>query len=186
MRRSCVALVLLAASMSAHAYGVHAEVCYNYACGAHATVQFDEAQWRDVAAQFDAVANAAAERAAVSSAVGWLYFHTALQTPIWHDRGGNRADGDEQGRMDCIDHSTNTTTWLRLIEARGLLHHHRVLNPVQRGFLSPHWTARLRDLATGEDWAVDSWFSEPGYPAAVMPLRLWFAGVRPQPERILQ
>jgi hypothetical protein len=185
MRRS-FALLLLAASLSPHAYAARAEVCYDYGCGAHAAVQLDDEQWHDAAVQFDEVKDSATERAAVSNAVGWLYFHAALQTPIWRDHGGNRADGDAEGRMDCIDHSTNTTTWLRLIEARGLLRHHRVLDPVRRGFFNAHWTARLRDLDTGEEWAVDSWFNEPGYPAAIMPLPLWFAGVRPQPERVAQ
>ncbi len=185
MRTPCAVLFVLAA-MGPHAYGSQADLCYNYGCGAHARVQFDEAQWQDVATQFEAATSAAAERAAVSSAVGWLYFHAAMQTPIWRDRGGNQADDGEEGRMDCIDHATNTTMWLRLIEAHGLLHHHHVLDPVQRGFFSAHWTARLRDTDTGEDWAVDTWFNEPGYPAAVMPLRRWFAGLRPQPERVIQ
>jgi hypothetical protein len=98
------------------------------------------------------------------------------------DRGGNLAGFGQQGQMDCIDESYNTTTYLKLLQRDGLLKFHRVMNRSTRFGLfagMPHSTAVIRDVASGQDYAVDSWFFDNGELPVIMPLAHWKSGWRP-------
>jgi hypothetical protein len=153
---------------------VQVSLCYNYDCRSRATVRFDAATLRELAALFAAADSPAAEREAISRAVGELYFLASLDTPIWRDRGENYNDGEVDGRMDCLDHSTNTTTLLQLFAERGWLRHHRVSERVVRGRLTwIHWSARVTEEGSGEDYVVDTWFLDPGHPATISRLGDW-------------
>ncbi len=118
----------------------------------------------------------------LSQAIGKMYRWAGEQTLIHNDRGGNFADDGQPGRMDCIDHSTTTTRFLRLLEQRGLLRWHRVLDPVRRlrflGF-AQHFSALVevkQGDEVGEQYVVDSWFVDNGEPAVILPLADWEAG----------
>ncbi len=63
--------------------------------------------------------------------------------------------------MNCIDESTNTTTYLRLFVQGGLMRWHTVEDRATRGwflFGLPHTTAVMRERASKLRYAVDSWF----------------------------
>jgi len=107
-------------------------VCYNYGCAAEQLVTYSESQLAWAREMLISAATAEGERQRLALAVGQLYGWAGEQSPIWRDRGGNYADEGVQGAMDCIDHSTTTTRLLRLLEVRGWLRFHRVLEPVRR------------------------------------------------------
>jgi hypothetical protein len=174
-------LTLAAATTAAAAVADEVAICFNYGCNERAVVHYSPLHLGQVQAQFVDAYSPAAERAAIASAVAWLYFYAGMQSPIWRDRGGNFDDDATQpGRMDCIDHSTNTTAYLRLIERYGWLKFHRVGERVQRGrVLTEHWAARVVEDASREEWVVDTWFFDPGQPAAVFPLKVWLDGAYP-------
>lgn len=163
-------------------------ICYNYGCLAEAEVHYAAHQLDQVRALLGTAQSAADEREKLSLAVGWLLGWAGEQTPISADRGGNYADQAVYGRMDCIDHSTTTTRLLRLLEARGWLRFHRVLEVVQRTryLFEVHYSAQIEELEdpAGERAAaggsarhvVDSWFRDNGQPAVVMALPDWLAG----------
>lgn len=153
-------------------------ICYNYSCSAKTPVRFAEEQLQRVRTVLERSADAFTERVAISWAVGRMYFFAGQQTPIWRDRGGNYDDDDANGRMDCIDHSTNTTSWLGVFERRGWLKFHSVMPPVKRGFFAVHWGARIVERATNEQYIVDSWFFDNGDPAAVFTHGEWRRGAR--------
>ncbi len=179
-------LVLACLAVAARAETVR--ICYNYGCLAEAEAEFDEPQPARVRALLGTAASAEDERERVAVAIGWLLGWAGRQTPIAADRGGNYADDGVRGRMDCIDQSTTTTRLLRLLEARGWLRFHRVLDPVLRvRFLfDAHYSAQIEELpevagdeATADAAArhvVDSWFRDNGQPAVVLPLPRWLAG----------
>jgi hypothetical protein len=157
-----------------------ARVCFNYGCSTQALVSFEESELEAVAAEFAGVASRDDERDAAARAVGRLYALAAERTPIGQDRGENVYDDGLEGSMDCIDHSTNTTTFLAIAERRGWLRFHRVGERVQRGwFLTVHWTATLVGRDGGGRYAVDTWFLDPGEAAFVGPLEKWRDGARP-------
>ena len=108
------------------------EVCFNSGCASRATIVLGDERLDEVAALFADVVDAVAEREAISRAVAALYRIAGEQSPIRADRAGNFSDGGVDGRMDCIDHATTTTRFLVLIEARGWLRFHRVLEPARR------------------------------------------------------
>ena len=162
-------------------------VCFNYGCLAQAEVEFDTIQLGELGLLFRQATTPVAEREAIGEAVGRLLGWAGRQSPIAADRGGNYADDAVYGRMDCIDHSTTTTRLLHLLDSRGWLRFHRVLEPAQRWrfLLFQHYSAQIEErVAEGagtppERFVVDSWFFDNGRPAAVMPLAAWMAGEGP-------
>lgn len=160
------------------------DVCYNYGCAAAGTVTFSGAQLAEAQRLLLAARDSRAERAALAPVLARMYAWAAEQTPIGNDKAGNYADGGMPGQMDCIDHSTTTTRLLRMIEARGWLRFHRVLDPVRRSFLmSQHFSAAIEDLGDGvsvirtddekRTWVVDSWYADNGKPPWIAPLDKW-------------
>ena len=173
-------ICFVCASFSARA--VEVTVCYNYGCAVQAKVEIDQEDVVLLDQLFEEVGSAAVERGSVRLAIGLMYRAAGKQTPIRNDRGGNFADDGVDGRMDCIDHSRTTTAYLKLIEARGLLNFHRVLEPIRRAplLVNDHWSARIQENESGEQYAIDSWFLDSGEPAALFPIRDWLKGAEPR------
>lgn len=162
-------------------------VCFNYGCFTRAEVIYDEGQLRNLAALLAGAHDAVQEREAISVAIGRMLAWAGQQTPISADRGGNYADDAVHGKMDCIDHSTTTTRLLRLMEKRGWLRYHRVLDRVlrRRFLIFEHYSAQIGETAAMEDddesgrYVVDTWFFDNGQPAVVLPVAKWQAGETP-------
>ncbi len=170
-RLATLALLLLACSAGAE----EVPICYNYGCAILDIVDFSETELQQISELFSMVPDAAREREAIAEAVGLFETFAGQQTPTWADMGGNAADEDAPGRMDCVDESANTTAYLRLLERRGWLHFHRVLAPVSRihWVLYTHWSARIAEIGTGREYAVDSWFHDNGEAAVIFEMEDW-------------
>lgn len=173
--------IVFLACLSFPAQAVEVTICYNYGCAAQTTIKVDHNDLAELDQLFEEVANAAVERGSIQLAIGYLNRIAGRQTPIRNDKGGNYDDEGVEGRMDCIDHSRTTTAYLKLIEARGLLSYHRILDPVHRAplWVNDHWSARIQENETGEQYAVDAWFFDNGEPAAMIPIRDWLKGADP-------
>jgi len=162
-------------------------ICYNYGCLAQAEIVYNEQQMTEIGSLLAGAKDAAQERAVLGAVVGRLLGWAGEQSPIKADRGGNYADDGVNGRMDCIDHSTTTTRLLRLIERRGALRYHRVVDRVlrRRFVIFEHYSAQIEEIAPAKAgaaparYAVDSWFFDNGRPAVVMPLARWLDGESP-------
>src|SRR5262245_15574238 len=104
-----------------------------------------------------------------------------------HDKAGMQfsATGDPT-QEDCVDVSTNTTSYLLVMQANGMLKHHTVdatmskanlgrglmgLNPVKYW---PHWSAILKEKKSGQKYAVDRWPFDQGENAAVVKVEDWY------------
>lgn len=158
------------------------ELCYNYGCARRVVVHLDGAATSAAAALFDEADDAPSERVAISLAMGMLARAASAEAPVGADLGGNGyAESHLEGRMDCVDHSTNATHYLALMNERGWIRFHdtgpRVMR--MRYLVAAHWTATIRDRSTGTEYAVDTWFRRNGYPAVVMPLATWKRGDTP-------
>ena len=189
------ALILLFLSLTASSVE-RVSVCFNYGCLAQSVVEFSDERLAEVSSLLHAATDADGERNAIGQAVGRMLAWAAEQAPIGSDRGGNYADMDAYGKMDCIDHSTTTTRLLRLIEGKGMLRFHHVLDPAlrRRFLLFEHYSALIEERKLGASdcgcdgetepdpsaqFVVDSWFFDNGHAAAVMPLARWQAGESP-------
>lgn len=156
-------------------------VCYGYGCNYQQEAVFAEPQLSSLLLRLKAVRDDAEERGVLAEVVGQLYRWAGEQTPVHSDRGGNHAD-EGRGGMDCIDHSLTTTRLLRMLEVRGGLHFHRVVERVRRtrGLIFEHYAAAIA-VRYGEPryYVVDSWFVDNGQPAVVLPLAEWMDGGGP-------
>ncbi|MGX1100060.1 hypothetical protein ACSSVZ_004119 [Amorphus sp. MBR-141] len=122
----------------------------------------------------------AAERKAIAEAIAWMEKTVAPTVGSENDVAGlDLRNAGVVGQMDCIDESTNTTSYLLLAEKQGFLVHHTVVRPVARGFFLdgryPHATAVVDEIETGRPFAIDSWPHANGERPDVMPLEEWFA-----------
>lgn len=178
--------LLLLSSLTAWA-DAHIAVCFDYGCSAQADVVYSDKQLRRVGRALAAAKNAEAERDAISVTIGRLLKWAGKQTPIAVDKGGNMADDEVSGKMDCIDHSTTTTRLLHMLEENHWLRYHHTLEPVARRHFVffEHHSAQIEEVSAdfkGEAsprFVVDSWFVDNGQPAVVMPLASWLAGEGP-------
>lgn len=159
-------------------------VCHGFSCTQVSQVGMNDAQWLVITSVFErAAATAEDERAQIAQAIAKFETAAGVLAGTSGDLAENAVRGmDLSGQMDCIDESTNTTTYLRILEQAGLLRWHRVEDRVTRGWFLfgwPHTTAVVSDRKDGRRWAVDSWFFANGQPPAIVPLEVWQGGWRP-------
>jgi len=161
-------------------------VCYDNTCKTVVTLSVSAIEWAAVTVFLhEPLADAAAERRAIARYIAAMEELIGYKTPTGNDRGGNFRGMLMEGQMDCIDESTNTDTYLRLLEQHGLLRYHRVLERVTRfGIFAgmPHTTAVIEDTS-GTRYAVDSWFFDNGIEPAIVELGRWKSGWRPDREQ---
>lgn len=160
-------------------------ICFNYGCAAEELAVFSDTRLMWVSEILGAADSAEQERRLISAVVGQLYGWAGQQTPVHADRAGNVADEGVRGAMDCIDHSTTTTRFLRLLERRGALRFHRVLEPARRGWIFEHLSAQIEEIGSRRldadpgdvgRFAVDSWYVDNGRPPPIIPLEFWREG----------
>lgn len=160
-------------------------ICHAYGCQAQVQVRYTEGQLGQIRRMMYAATDAATERGVLAVAIGRLYEWGGEQSEIHNDRGGNYADDNVSGKMDCIDHSTSTTRLLQMLVKRGYLRWHRVLETQSRdfaGLVPVHWSAVIEEnMQEGEPrrFVVDSWFVDNGQPAVILPLEDWKKGAGP-------
>lgn len=140
-------ILTIMVAMSAHAASP-VTLCYNYGCAARAQLRFASDELDAIDARLRAAGSAAEEREVLAGVLGSLYRIAGERTPVSADRAGNLGDQGENGRMDCIDHSTNTTALLELLATRGSLRYHKVLAPARRTrFILQHYSAVIEEIA---------------------------------------
>ncbi len=139
--------------------------------GVTTTIAIDDAARAELGAIFTPMpADAREERRRIARAVALFEREAGRQTPAWNDKPRGTGAWGDIGQLDCVDESTNTTTFLVLLRERGWLAHHDVLPPRwrTRGLVfDPHRTARIVERETGERFAVDSWVGAAGEAPAI-------------------
>ena len=152
--------------------------CHGYNCYFRTRFALDDGDMARIRAIMEGgAASPAAEREAVGRAVA--YFEDKAGDAIGvRDRAKSTLDeGGTKGQMDCIDESTNTRTFMLLLQKKGLLKHHAVQSNVSRGFFLdaryPHSTAVLKERKSGRLWAVDSWYEPMGGRPDILALSEW-------------
>lgn len=161
-------------------------VCFDHSCTSIVTDSLSQDEWRLATAALQTpVLSAGDERLAIARSIAVFEDIVGRHTGTYRDKGRNLPGFGQPGQLDCIDESTNTTTYLRLLERGGLLRHHRVLERSTRFGLfvgMPHTTAVIEETASGDRYAVDSWFLDNGQPPYIARLEVWKAGGAPDDE----
>lgn len=140
-------------------------VCYDFGCKTFVTVDISDDEFSQAAGWLSQPApDALTERENLAKAIGWMEVLVGQRTPTKNDIAGNLGDGNEgPGQLDCIDESRNTTTYMKLFEARGLLKFHKVVERAfRRAIFDVHWSGQVEEVASGSRYVLDSWFQDNG------------------------
>ena len=160
------------------------QVCRDYGCSMSVPVPLAEAEWAKLRAPFaQRAASGADEREQIRQAIALMEQIVAPKAGTGNDAAGAQIiNFRKAGQLDCIDEAYNTSAYLRLLEASGLLTWHVPGTPANRGhFVNgwPHNTATVVERGSGDAYAVDSWFGANGEMPDVVPLRVWLDGWHP-------
>ncbi len=161
-------------------------VCYKHTCAAVVTLSLTATEWSEIKKIFQPAAKSPEkERQQIKKAVARLEIMIGKKANTSNDKGGN-LDGmfvHDGYQMDCIDESSNTTTYLALMQKDNMLKWHQVQPTKTRGFFifgMPHTTAVIKENQSGKVWAVDSWFFDNGVEPVIMPISQWSDGWSPK------
>jgi hypothetical protein len=161
-------------------------ICYKHTCAAVDTVSLNPKEWEEIKRIFKPNATSpAAERQLIKKAVARLEVIIGKKVNTLNDKGKNM-DGmfvNDGYQMDCIDESSNTTTYLALMQKDNLLKWHKVQPTKTRGFFIfglPHTTAVIKENQSDKKWAVDSWFHDNGVEPEILPVSVWSDGWDPE------
>lgn len=161
----------------------HFHFCWGGTCAAIEQVALTEEEWSQVRALFNPLPrDAAAERETLQNAIGLLESIVGPKTGTAGDRAGTFGNWEWPGQLDCNDEATNSSSYLRMMQADGLMRFHEVLDTKTRGgflIFGRHSTAVIGEKGSGKRYAVDSWFYDNGKPASILLLDIWQAGWKP-------
>lgn len=166
----------------------HLEICQGGGCANVFQIALSDADWQPVENLFsEPIENAEEEREKISQAIGLLEEIIGYKTGTSEDRAGTFDNSSFTGQQDCNDEAINTTSYLRLLKQAGYISLHAIEDIRTRNFFFtgwPHTTAVMREEATGERFAVDSWFYDNGHPATIVPFNVWKANYQPEDSPI--
>ena len=167
------------------------EVCTGGGCAEVKYVSLTDDEWQSIASIFanaHMVSNAEQERDLIALAIGAFESIVGTKTSTATDLAGTFGNSDYPGQLDCNDEAINSTTYMRLMRQNGLLKFHEVEDTRTRNFFFtgwPHSTAVIHETASGERFAVDSWFYDNGFPATIVPFTVWKSGYIPEDSPVL-
>lgn len=168
------------------------DVCSGGGCADIKRVSLTQEEWQKVVAIFNNAnvvnkGSALQERQQISKAVGKLEEIVGVKAGTSTDRAGTFDNSSYPGQLDCNDEAINTTTYMRLMLQNGLIKLHEIEDLRTRNFFFtgwPHTTAVIHEIATGNRFAVDSWFYDNGVPATIVPFEQWKSGYVPEDSPI--
>lgn len=164
------------------------EICQGGGCANVLKAALDDVDWQAVEALFTKPINGAEdERERIAKAIGLLEAIIGDKVGTSTDRAGTFDNSAYAGQQDCNDEAINTTSYLRLLKQAGYLTLHAIEDMRTRNFFFtgwPHTTAVMREIATGERFAVDSWFYDNGHAATIVPFKVWKSNYQPKDSPI--
>lgn len=138
------------------------EICYNYGCYIKQNISISKDDINHIQNTiFDNNTNAEIERKNIIKALAFLYKIAGNQTPIFRDVAGNYND-PANGKMDCIDHSTNTFNFLQFLAKYNLLKFHKIGQIETRYFLHlipSHYAVSISEINANKIYIIDSWYA---------------------------
>ena len=162
----------------------HLRLCHGYACRFVTPVGLLPEEWQATRALFQPPApSGAAERRQIGLAVAQLTMSAGRDAGLAVRQRRELVNRSDPSQLDCVDETVNTTSYLMLLSRAGLLRWHRVGPVAHRGTLVTLDVANtpvLVETQTGQGFAVDTAFADPGLPPYVVPIETWLAAVIPE------
>lgn len=155
-------------------------VCHGNGCVLRSTVSLAGQPWNEVMENFKDASNSPEdERAQISKAISLIEVFVGKKIGSHTDVGQNVYKYYDEGQMDCVDETINTSMYLHFLKESGALRWHRVEIPLHRGFFWPHNTAVVSEIKSGDRYVIDSWFFKNGVEPSIVTAEEWLAGWRP-------
>lgn len=158
-------------------------LCEGYSCrfGTHVALSSDE--WAQVKEVFQPPATGAGtERNQVARAVETLDLLAARHTGTAVQQRRDWINRGDPSQVDCVDHTVNTVTYLRLFADTGLLRWNHPGEAAHRGSILG-WdvanTAVLIENDSNRGYSIDTALGDVGLPPYVIPVEQWIAGPLP-------
>jgi len=160
-------------------------VCSQHGCKKISQVSIDKATWGEITSRFNTPNLAAAtERALLAEYIADVEKVMGRKTHTNFDVGGTfnayfTKQNIDSNQMDCIDESTNTLSYLKMLEVEHKIKSHEIVGLVSRGGLLagyPHTAVLIEEFGSNEKYVVDSWFYNNGRPAVILPYKTWKIG----------
>ena len=157
---------------------VSMRLCFNWSCASRQTVNYTPEDIELVKSRMATCSGETPHDRLQRVRIGiWQMESLAqkYQPLLANDLPMNEYEEDTVGRTDCIDNSSNTTTYLHILRDIGELPDWTISSPDVRNRLlfTVHWTAVIVDKSTGLPWSVDSWYRPNGHLPMLMPLEDW-------------
>jgi len=154
-------------------------VCFNWSCASRQTMKFTSADMALVKQRMATCPGKTLHDRLQRVRIGiWQMELLAekYQPLLVNDLPMNELEEDTVGRTDCIDNSSNTTTYLHILQDIGELSGWTITTPDVRNriLVTVHWTAVMIDNDSGLSWSVDSWYRPNGHLPMLMPMEDWF------------
>ncbi len=167
-------------------YRIHADgsvtqrVCFNWSCRSRQSITMTAADMAEVAKQMAQCPGSRLHDRLQRLRIGIWQMEALAEKyqPLFaNDEAVNDRDWALDGRMDCVDNASNTTTYLNVLHDLGLLPGWSMEAPRIRNRFSElvHWTAVVSDSNSrdADSWSVDAWLRPNGHLPFVMPLKAW-------------
>jgi hypothetical protein len=164
-------------------------ICHAYGCKMKTPYRFTSANIAEITREMRRVKrndSPAEERRAVAYAIGLMERQVGAAIGIKDKAGMQWTASGDPTQEDCIDESTNTTSFLTVLQSNHLLRYHTVQGPLGEDNMLygtligrpvkywPHYTAILLETKTGQRWAVDSWIADNGENPSITKLEDWY------------
>jgi hypothetical protein len=184
-------------------YRIHADgsvtqrVCFNWSCKSRQRITMTAADMAEVSKQMALCPGNSLHDRLQRLRIGIWQMEVLAEKyqPLFaNDEAVNDRDQTLNGRMDCVDNASNTTSYLNVLHELGLLPGWSMEEPRIRHRFSElvHWTAVVTDSRDAGSWSVDAWLRPNGHLPFVMPLKDWksdrtpwdppFAALNPVPR----
>lgn len=160
--------------------------CSGYGCKTRQTVELSKKEWQGIEKAFRPKPKTAAqERNDIADAISRFEKIVGEKTGTDGDIWGSFAQTGPL-QHDCEDESMNTTSYLSLLDQKGLLKFHniepsRIRGPGGGSFWL-HESAVIKETETEDKYVVDSWWTDNAGKVWVVGLQEWLEGWRPPDE----
>jgi hypothetical protein len=164
-------------------------ICHAYGCKMKTPYRFTSANIAEIKREMKRVKrndSPAEERRAIAYAIGLMERQVGAAIGIKDKAGMQWTASGDPTQEDCIDESTNTTSFLTVLQSNNLLRYHIVQGPLGEDNMLygtligrpvkywPHYTAIILETKTGQRWAVDSWIGDNGENPSITKLEDWY------------
>jgi len=113
----------------------HFSICHAQGCKKLEQLSLNQTEWRQINRHFESAAGSAhQERKQIAAAIAEFEQIIGVKTGTSQDKAGLFEHMGSPGQLDCIDESTNTSSYLRILQKQGLLKWHEPMDHGTRGF----------------------------------------------------